>query len=81
MISDSNFICIFFMLGLYLTPNILLWQGAFPISSLFSSGLKFPAESADILKLYRNFPYLACYRPEATLDGGSRRIYLEFSLG
>lgn len=57
------------------------WLGAFPISSLFSSGLKVPAESDDILKQYKYFPYLASYSSETILNGGSRRIYLEFSLG
>lgn len=57
------------------------WLGAFPISYLFSRGLKFSAERDDVLKQYRNFPHLKTYRPQALFAGGSRRIYLEFQLG
>ncbi|KAI5679363.1 hypothetical protein M9H77_10313 [Catharanthus roseus] len=57
------------------------WLGAFPISSLFSRGLKFPAESDEILKQNRYLPHLTSFRPEDSLGGGLRRVYLEFSLG
>ncbi|XP_027097684.2 endoplasmic reticulum metallopeptidase 1 [Coffea eugenioides] len=66
------------------TANLSLqetWLGTFPISYLFSGSLKFSAERDDVLKQYRNFPHLKTYRPQALLDGGSRRIYLEFHLG
>ncbi|KAL3501024.1 hypothetical protein ACH5RR_035473 [Cinchona calisaya] len=57
------------------------WMGIFPISYLFSRSLKFPANMDDVLKQYEKFPYLRTYRPQVLLDGGSRRIYLEFDLG
>ncbi|KAL3511429.1 hypothetical protein ACH5RR_030830 [Cinchona calisaya] len=57
------------------------WMGTFPISFLLCGSLKFSAEKDDVSKEYRNFPYLTTYRPQALLDGGSRRIHLEFSLG
>uniref|UniRef100_A0A5B6ZB01 Putative endoplasmic reticulum metallopeptidase 1 n=1 Tax=Davidia involucrata TaxID=16924 RepID=A0A5B6ZB01_DAVIN len=57
------------------------WMALFPVSFLFSSNLKFPAKSDDILKQYRYFPHLSTNKPLKISDGGSRRVYLEFSLG
>ncbi|XP_022887666.1 endoplasmic reticulum metallopeptidase 1 [Olea europaea var. sylvestris] len=57
------------------------WMGIFPISSLFSRSLKFPAKTEDILEQYQNFPLLSTYQPQIISTGGSRRVYLEFSLG
>ncbi|MCD9642028.1 hypothetical protein HAX54_028617 [Datura stramonium] len=57
------------------------WMGIFPISSLFSRCMKFPAEQSDVLAEYNHFPHLTTNKPQESLSGGSRRIYLEFSLG
>ncbi|CAB4263997.1 unnamed protein product [Prunus armeniaca] len=57
------------------------WMGLFPVSFLFSRSLKFPARSDGILKQYRQFPHLSTYEPHTVFSGGSRRIYLELSLG
>lgn len=57
------------------------WMGIFPISSLFSGGMKFPAKRSDVLAEYNHFPQLTINKPQESLSGGSRRIYLEFSLG
>ncbi|CAK9176038.1 unnamed protein product [Ilex paraguariensis] len=57
------------------------WVGIFPVSFLFSRSLKFPADNDDILKQYRYFPHLSSYKPQIIYSGGSRRVYLEFSLG
>ncbi|KAA8528981.1 hypothetical protein F0562_033531 [Nyssa sinensis] len=57
------------------------WMALFPVSSLFSSNLKFPAKHDDILKQYRHFPHLSTNKPPKISDSGSRRVYLEFYLG
>lgn len=57
------------------------WMAIYPLSSLFSRSLKFPAKSDAILNKYRYFPYLSTYKPPMISDGGSRRVHLEFSLG
>ncbi|KAA8533304.1 hypothetical protein F0562_033163 [Nyssa sinensis] len=57
------------------------WMALFPVSFLFSSSLKFPANGDDILKQYRYFPHISTNKPQMISDGGSRRVYLEFSLG
>ncbi|CAN4093758.1 unnamed protein product [Withania somnifera] len=57
------------------------WMGIFPISSLFSGGMKFPAKRSDVWAEYNHFPHLTINKPQESLSGGSRRIYLEFSLG
>ncbi|KAM7487151.1 hypothetical protein LguiB_024635 [Lonicera macranthoides] len=57
------------------------WMAIYPLSSLFSRSLKFPAKRDEILMHYRYFPHLSTYRPQTISDLGSRRIYLEFSLG
>ncbi|XP_075095969.1 uncharacterized protein LOC107798193 isoform X1 [Nicotiana tabacum] len=57
------------------------WMGIFPISSLFSRCMTFPAQSSDVLAEYNHFPHLVINKPQESLSGGSRRIYLEFSLG
>ncbi|XP_016569791.1 endoplasmic reticulum metallopeptidase 1 isoform X1 [Capsicum annuum] len=57
------------------------WMGIFPISSLFSRCMKFPAKRSDVLAEYNHFPHLTTNKPQESLNGGSRRIYLEFSLG
>lgn len=60
---------------------MLYMQGLFPVSFLFSRSLKFPARSDGILKQYRQFPHLSTYEPHTVFSGGSRRVYLELSLG
>lgn len=57
------------------------WMGIFPISSLFSRCMKFPAKGSDVSAEYNHFPHLTTNKPQESLSGGSRRIYLEFSLG
>ncbi|XP_060189203.1 uncharacterized protein LOC132618157 isoform X2 [Lycium barbarum] len=57
------------------------WMGIFPISSLFSRCMKFPAKKSDVLREYNHLPHLTTNKPQESLSGGSRRIYLEFSLG
>ncbi|XP_023002838.1 endoplasmic reticulum metallopeptidase 1-like isoform X2 [Cucurbita maxima] len=56
------------------------WLALFPVSFLFTRSLKFPAkESTAKLDLY--FPYLIASKPQTISDNGSRRVYLELSLG
>nr|XP_016445310.1 PREDICTED: uncharacterized protein LOC107770505 [Nicotiana tabacum] len=43
--------------------------------------MTFPAQSSDVLAEYNHFPHLVINKPQESLSGGSRRIYLEFSLG
>ncbi|WOH16639.1 hypothetical protein DCAR_0936197 [Daucus carota subsp. sativus] len=57
------------------------WMAIYPLSSLFSRGIKVPAKSDAILKKYRYLPHLSSYKPPMISDVGSRRVYLEFSLG
>lgn len=71
----------FVSLRKYMTPVLFLVQAIYPLSSLFSRSLKFPAKRDEILMHYRYFPHLSTYRPQTISDLGSRRIYLEFSLG
>jgi hypothetical protein len=58
-------------------------MGIYPLSSLFSRSLKFPAQSEEILTHYNgHFPQLLAYKPDTISDGGlQRRVHLEFSLG
>ncbi|XP_022131778.1 endoplasmic reticulum metallopeptidase 1 [Momordica charantia] len=56
------------------------WLALFPVSFLFSRSLKFPAkESTSKQDLY--FPYLIASKPQTVSGDGSRRVYLELSLG
>ncbi|XAR64405.1 hypothetical protein NMG60_11024726 [Bertholletia excelsa] len=57
------------------------WMAIFPISFLISRSLRFPTRSDEIMEQYRYFPYLSSYKPQMISDGGSRKIYLELSLG
>ncbi|XP_068326281.1 uncharacterized protein [Pyrus communis] len=57
------------------------FMGIFPVSFLFSRSLKFPAKSDSILKQYRQFPHLSTYEPHTVFIEGSRRVYLQLSLG
>ncbi|KAH9708258.1 peptidase M28 domain-containing protein [Citrus sinensis] len=57
------------------------WMVLFPVSFLFSKSLKFPATSDEISKQYEYFPYLSTSKPHTTSGDGSRRVYLELSLG
>ncbi|XP_010250754.1 PREDICTED: endoplasmic reticulum metallopeptidase 1 isoform X2 [Nelumbo nucifera] len=57
------------------------WVALFPVSSLFTGSLKFPARSDDILKHYRVFPQLSTYQPIEVSATGSRKVYLELYLG
>ncbi|ESR51288.1 hypothetical protein CICLE_v10030679mg [Citrus x clementina] len=57
------------------------WMVLFPVSFLFSKSLKFPATSAEISKQYDYFPYLSTSKPHTISGDGSRRVYLELSLG
>ncbi|KAK8485551.1 hypothetical protein V6N13_090471 [Hibiscus sabdariffa] len=53
----------------------------FPVNFLFSRSLKFPAKSDEIMKKYKHFPHLHTNKPQMTSRDGSRRVYLELSLG
>ncbi|TQD96736.1 hypothetical protein C1H46_017629 [Malus baccata] len=57
------------------------FMGIFPVSFLFSRSLKFPAKSDGVLKQYRQFPHLSTYEPHTVFIEGSRRVYLQLSLG
>ncbi|KAM1633612.1 hypothetical protein ACFXTN_010647 [Malus domestica] len=57
------------------------FMGLFPVSFLFSRSLKFPAKSDSILKQYKQFPHLSTYEPHKVFSEGSRRVYLQLSLG
>ncbi|XP_019150351.1 PREDICTED: endoplasmic reticulum metallopeptidase 1 isoform X1 [Ipomoea nil] len=57
------------------------WMGIFPVSFLFSTSFKFPTKPDFILNQYKSFPHLFAHKPQKLLGGGTRRIYLEFSLG
>ncbi|XP_021899641.1 endoplasmic reticulum metallopeptidase 1, partial [Carica papaya] len=56
------------------------WLALYPASFLIR-GLKFPARSDEISKRYSSFPFLFNYRPQEMSSNGSRRVYLELSLG
>ncbi|XP_024991667.1 endoplasmic reticulum metallopeptidase 1-like [Cynara cardunculus var. scolymus] len=57
------------------------WMAIYPLSSLFSRSLNFPARRDEISKHYKYFPIISSTKQETTSVDGSRRIYLEFSLG
>lgn len=57
------------------------WKAIYPLSSLFSRSLKFPVKSDDILEQYTNFPHLSSYKPQEISSSGSRKIFLDLSLG
>lgn len=57
------------------------WMAIYPLSSLFSRSLKFPASKDEISRNYKYFPYISTTKQETTSVDGSRRVHLEFSLG
>lgn len=57
------------------------WMALFPVSFLFSRSLKFPTQTDDVLKQYRYLPHLSIYKPQTVSSEGSRRVFLELSLG
>ncbi|KAI7996826.1 Endoplasmic reticulum metallopeptidase 1 [Camellia lanceoleosa] len=57
------------------------WMAIYPVSFLFSRSLKFSAKSDEVLKEYRYFPHLSSYEPQTISGSGSRKVYLELSLG
>ncbi|KAJ9554511.1 hypothetical protein OSB04_018556 [Centaurea solstitialis] len=57
------------------------WMAIYPLSSLFSRSLKFPARRDEISKNYKFFPHISTTKQETTSVDGSRRVHLEFSLG
>lgn len=56
------------------------WLALFPVSFLFSRSLKFPAKESTSTKDL-HFPYLIASEPQTISADGSRRVYLELSLG
>ncbi|XP_022962144.1 endoplasmic reticulum metallopeptidase 1-like isoform X1 [Cucurbita moschata] len=56
------------------------WLALFPVSFMFSRSLKFPAKESTSKKNI-HFPYLISSKPQTISDHGSRRVYLELSLG
>ncbi|XVF02740.1 hypothetical protein REPUB_Repub04eG0200100 [Reevesia pubescens] len=61
--------------------NQRTFMAIFPVSFLFSRSLKFPARSDEVLKQYKHFPHLSTIKPQMMSSDGSRRVYLELSLG
>ncbi|XVF43729.1 hypothetical protein PTKIN_Ptkin02bG0063800 [Pterospermum kingtungense] len=61
--------------------NQRTFMALFPVSFLFSRSLKFPGRSDEILTQYRHFPHLYTYKPQMMSSDGSRRVFLELSLG
>ncbi|XP_050898371.1 uncharacterized protein LOC127105245 isoform X2 [Lathyrus oleraceus] len=57
------------------------WMVLFPVSSLFSNSLKFPANEDDILKQYQFFPTLFVQNTSSNSEKGHRRIHLDLYLG
>ncbi|XP_058103302.1 uncharacterized protein LOC131246870 isoform X1 [Magnolia sinica] len=57
------------------------WVALFPVSFLFSGSLKFPARGDGIFDHYRDLPHLSAYKPTMLSSIGSRKVYLELSLG
>ncbi|KAF3431060.1 hypothetical protein FNV43_RR25790 [Rhamnella rubrinervis] len=57
------------------------WMALYPVSLLFATSLKFPAQSDEILKQYDHFPHLSTYEPHTIYSGETRRVHLELSLG
>ncbi|XVF85249.1 hypothetical protein PTKIN_Ptkin17bG0102700 [Pterospermum kingtungense] len=63
------------------TSNKRTFMVLFPVPFLFSRSLKFPARSDEVLKRYSHFPHLYTNKPQTTSSDGSRRVYLELSVG
>ncbi|XP_058731795.1 uncharacterized protein LOC131603496 isoform X1 [Vicia villosa] len=57
------------------------WMVLFPVSSLFSNSLKFPANEDAILKQYQFFPTLFVQNTSSNSEKGHRRVHLELYLG
>ncbi|KAL5055448.1 hypothetical protein RYX36_036130 [Vicia faba] len=57
------------------------WMVLFPVSSLFSNSLKFPANEDDILKQYQFFPALSVQNTSSNSEKGHRRVHLDLYLG
>ncbi|CAI8616987.1 unnamed protein product [Vicia faba] len=57
------------------------WMVLFPVSSLFSNSLKFPANEDDILKQYQFFPALSVQNISSNSEKGHRRVHLDLYLG
>lgn len=57
------------------------WMVIFPVSSLFSNSLKFPAKEDEILKQYEFFPTLTVQNTSSNSEKGQRRVHLELYLG
>ncbi|XP_076916591.1 uncharacterized protein LOC143576376 isoform X1 [Bidens hawaiensis] len=57
------------------------WMAIYPLSSLFSRSLKFPASKDEITRHYKYFPHISTTKHETISADGSRRVHLEFSLG
>ncbi|XP_022725833.1 endoplasmic reticulum metallopeptidase 1-like [Durio zibethinus] len=70
-----------FSFGTANMSNQRTFMALFPVSFLFSRSLKFPARSDEILKQYRHFPHMYTYKPQMMSSDGSRRVFLELSLG
>lgn len=57
------------------------WMAIYPLSDLFSRSLKFPSNKDEISNNYEYFPHISTTKKQTTSVDGSRRVYLEFSLG
>ncbi|KAF5443541.1 hypothetical protein F2P56_036089 [Juglans regia] len=62
-------------------PHQETWMALFPVSLLSSRSLKLPTKSDDVLKQYSYFPHLSIHKSHIISSDGSRRVYLELSLG
>lgn len=56
-------------------------QAIFPVSSLISNSLNFPAKADDVLKQYQFFPKLSVQSTSLNSEKGPRRVHLELYLG
>lgn len=68
------------MWALWNFGTVFLAQALFPVSFMFSRSLKFPAKESTSRKDL-HFPYLIDSKPQTISDDGTRRVYLELSLG
>ncbi|XP_020260937.1 endoplasmic reticulum metallopeptidase 1 isoform X1 [Asparagus officinalis] len=57
------------------------WVAVFPISSLLSGSMKFPARSDDIFLQYKDMPRLSILRTDSVSKTSHRRVHLELFLG
>lgn len=57
------------------------WMVLYPVSLFTTGGLKFPTKGDDMLMHYYSLPRLSSHKPVTYSSTGSRKVYLELSLG